>query len=49
MRMEDIGAICPVCGRANDCQINGNMKCWCFDVPADKTMLEQALKDKSKD
>ncbi|MBU3592923.1 cysteine-rich CWC family protein [Polynucleobacter sp. 71A-WALBACH] len=48
MRAEDIGTICPVCGRANDCQISGNKKCWCFDVPVDKAELEQILQRKSK-
>ncbi|OZB48610.1 MAG: hypothetical protein B7X60_03585 [Polynucleobacter sp. 39-45-136] len=49
MKTEDIGTICPACGRANDCQIAGEKKCWCFDVPVNKEKLEQALKDKSKD
>ncbi|QWE22624.1 cysteine-rich CWC family protein [Polynucleobacter sp. AP-Jannik-300A-C4] len=49
MKKEDIGTICPVCGRANDCQIGGDKKCWCFDMSVNKAKLEQALKDKSKD
>jgi len=49
MKTEDIGTICPDCGRANDCQIAGEKKCWCFDLPLDKAKLAQALKNKTKD
>ena len=49
MRTEDIGMICPACGKANDCQIAGDKKCWCFDMTVDKAKLEQALKNKTKD
>ncbi|MCX7238539.1 cysteine-rich CWC family protein [Polynucleobacter sp.] len=40
MRAEDIGTICPVCGRTNDCQLGGDKECWCFDVPVDKAKPE---------
>jgi len=49
MRAEDIGTICPACGKTNDCQMASDKKCWCFDLPVDKFKLEQAVKDKSKD
>jgi len=49
MRAEDIGAIYSACGKAYDCQMASNKKCWCFDMPFDKFRLEQALKEKSKD
>jgi hypothetical protein len=49
MRAKDVGTICPVCGKANGCQIDSNKKCWCFDMPVDKAKLNEALKDKSKD
>jgi len=49
MRVENIRAICPACGNANDCQMASDKKCWCFDVPVNKFKLEQALKDKLKD
>lgn len=49
MRTEDIGMTCPACGMANDCQIAGDKKCWCFDMPVDKAKLDLALKNKLKD
>ncbi len=49
MKTGDLGIICPARGRANDCQMGGNKKCWCFNVPVGNAKLEQALKGKSKD
>jgi hypothetical protein len=49
MKAEDIGTICPACGKANACQIGGDKKCWCFDIPVDKAKLDEALRDESKD
>jgi Cysteine-rich CWC len=37
------------CGKTNDCQIDGNNKCWCFDVPVNKAMLDEAFKDISNE
>ncbi|WP_420875853.1 cysteine-rich CWC family protein [Polynucleobacter sphagniphilus] len=41
--------VCPICGKANDCQMNGDKKCWCFELAVDTAKLGLALKDKSKD
>jgi hypothetical protein len=37
------------CEKTNDCQIDGNNKYWCFDVPVNKAMLDEAFNDKSNE
>ncbi len=38
--------ICPLCGKPNECKAGTDEKCWCFDTPVPKALLERIPSEK---